>query len=159
MEDLMSTTETETTETTETTSGVGGIVGETYVTSLDGLISVILQERSTLVRSNQNNTELFNKLQEFITEKSNNVTQVDGAISALNGFVTEDTPSDDKHVVELTKLHNQRNDLISELKTADAQRRNIFSTITMTEGALQVLNQVLSKTDHTEEGATEATEV
>ncbi len=155
----MSTTETETTETTETTSGVGGIVGETYVTSLDGLISVILQERSTLVRSNQNNTELFNKLQEFITEKSNNVTQVDGAISALNGFVTEDTPSDDKHVVELTKLHHQRNDLISELKTADAQRRNIFSTITMTEGALQVLNQVLSKTDHTEEGTTEAAEV
>ena len=165
MEDLMSTTEetiettTETTEVKETPVGVGGIVGETHVTSLDGLISVILQERLTLVRSNKNNTELFNKLQEFITEKSNNVTQVDGAISALNGFVTEDTPSDDKHVVELAKLHHQRNDLIGELKTADAQRRNIFSTITMTEGALQVLNQVLSKTDHTEEGTTEATEV
>ena len=158
MEDLMSTTET-TEETTETVLGEGGIAGETTVSSLDGLISIILQERSTLVRSNQNNTELFNKLQEFITEKSNNVTQVDGAISALNGFVTEDTPSDDKHVVELTKLHHQRNDLINELKTADAQRRNIFSTITMTEGALQVLNQVLSKTDHTDEGTTEATEV
>lgn len=157
----MSTTETSeiTTETTETPAGAGGIVGETYVTSLDGLISVILRERNALITSNQKNTDLFNRLQEFITEKSTGVTKVDGAISALSEFVTDETPEDDKHVAELNKLHHERNTLISELKTADIQRRNVFSTITMTEGALQVLGQVLSKTSHTDnETVTETTE-
>lgn len=160
----MSTTETsetttETNETTEIPAGAGGIVGETYVTSLDGLISVILRERNALITSNQKNTDLFNRLQEFITEKSTGVTKVDGAISALSEFVTDETPEDDKHVAELNKLHHERNTLISELKTADIQRRNVFSTITMTEGALQVLGQVLSKTSHTDnETVTETTE-
>lgn len=161
----MSTTETsettteETVDTTETTAGVGGIVGETHVKSLDGLIDVILQERNALISSNQRNTDLFNKLQEFITEKSTGVTKVDGAISALSGFVTEDTPDSDRHVEELNRLQLERNELITELRTADAQRRNIFSTITMTEGALQILGQVLSKTDHSdEEKVTETTE-
>lgn len=157
----MSTTETSeiTTETTETPAGAGGIVGETYVTSLDGLIDVILRERNALITSNQKNTDLFNRLQEFITEKSTGVTKVDGAISALSEFVTDETPEDDKHVAELNKLHHERNSLISELKTADIQRRNVFSTITMTEGALQVLGQVLSKTSHTDnETVTETTE-
>ncbi len=162
----MSTTEetietiTETDEVKKTPVGVGGIVGESAVTSIDGLIDIILQQRTVLVSSNQKNTDLFNKLQEFITEKHTGVTQVDGAISALSGFVTEETPKDDKHVVELTKLHHERNSLISELKTADAQRRNIFSTITMTEGALQVLSQVLSKTNHSDDdNVTEGSEV
>ena len=165
MEDLMSTTEetiettTETTEVKETLVGVGGIVGETHVTSLDGLIDVILQQRTVLITSNQKNTDLFNRLQEFITEKSTGVTQVDGAISALSEFVTDETPKDDRHVVELARLHHERNDLISELKTADAQRRNVFSTITMTEGALQVLSQVLSKTNHSDDdNSTEGSE-
>lgn len=150
---------TETTEVSETSAGVGGIVGETSVSSLDQLIDVILQQRTVLIDSNQKNTELFNRLQEFITEKSTGVTQVDGAISALSGFITDETPEDDKHVVELAKLHHERNSLISELKTADAQRRNVFSTITMTEGALQVLSQVLSKTNHSDgDTATEVSE-
>ena len=138
------TTETETTE---------------VVTTFEDLISVLLSERTTLETSNQKNAELFNKLQEFITEKTTGVTQVDGAISALSGFITDETPEDDKHVVELTKLQTQRNELVQELQTADTQRRNIFSTITMTEGALQVIRQVLSRTDHVEnQETTEVTE-
>lgn len=156
----MSTTEETIETTTETTEvGVGGIVGETTVSSLDQLIDVILQQRTVLITSNQKNTDLFNKLQQFITEKSTGVTQVDGAISALSEFVTDETPEDDRHVVELARLHDERNSLISELKTADAQRRNVFSTITMTEGALQVLTQVLSKTNHSDDDiATEESE-
>lgn len=147
----MSTAKTsETTTNEETVNGVGGIVEETFVTSFDGLLDVILQQRSTLVRSNQSNADLFNKLQEFINEKTTGVTQVDGAISALSGFVTDETPEDDKHVVELNRLQTEREELLEELKNADQQRRNIFSSITMTEGALQVLQQVLSKTGHSE---------
>lgn len=147
----MSTAETsETTTNEETVNSVGGIVGETFVTSFDGLLDVILQQRNTLAKSNQSNADLFNRLQEFINEKTTGVTQVDGAISALSGFVTDETPEDDKHVVELNRLQSEREELLKELKNADQQRRNIFSTITMTEGALQVLKQVLSKTGHSE---------
>lgn len=147
----MSTAETsETTTNEETVNSVGGIVGETFVTSFDGLLDVILQQRNTLAKSNQSNADLFNRLQEFINEKTTGVTQVDGAISALSGFVTDETPEDDKHVVELNRLQSEREELLRELKNADQQRRNIFSTITMTEGALQVLKQVLSKTGHSE---------
>ena len=153
----MSTTET-TEETTGTTSGEGGIVGETFITSLDGLISVILHERSTLVRSNQKNADLFNQLQEFIKQKTTGVTQLDGAINALSSFVTEETPEDDEHVVKLIELKSQRVRTVEEIQEADTQRRNVFNSITMTEGALQVLNQVLSKTDvgtgNDEEGVT-----
>ena len=146
------TNEETTTETAEvsTSAGVGGIVGETFVTSFDGLLDVLLQQRNTLAKSNQSNADLFNRLQEFINEKTTGVTQVDGAISALSGFVTDETPEDDKHVVELNRLQSEREELLKELKNADQQRRNIFSTITMTEGALQVLKQVLSKTGHSE---------
>lgn len=146
------TNEETTTETAEvsTSAGVGGIVGETFVTSFDGLLDVLLQQRNTLAKSNQSNADLFNRLQEFINEKTTGVTQVDGAISALSGFVTDETPEDDKHVVELNRLQSEREELLRELKNADQQRRNIFSTITMTEGALQVLKQVLSKTGHSE---------
>tara|TARA_B000000557_G_scaffold175232_1_gene142666 strand:+ start:2405 stop:2887 length:483 start_codon:yes stop_codon:yes gene_type:complete len=146
MEDLMSTTET-TEETTETVLGEGGIVGETFVTSFDGLLDLILRERNTLVKSNQNNADLFNQLQEFIKQKTTGVTQLDGAINALSSFVTEETPEDDEHVVKLTELKSQRVRTVEEIQEADTQRRNVFNSITMTEGALQVLNQVLSKTD------------
>ena len=153
----MSTTET-TEETTETALGEGGIVGETFVTSFDGLLDVILRERNTLVKSNQNNADLFNQLQEFIKQKTTGVTQLDGAINALSSFVTEETPEDDEHVVKLTELKSQRVRTVEEIQEADTQRRNIFNSITMTEGALQVLNQVLSKTnvgtETVEEGVT-----
>lgn len=142
----MSTTET-TEETTETVLGEGGIAGETFVTSFDGLLDLILRERNTLVKSNQNNADLFNQLQEFIKQKTTGVTQLDGAINALSSFVTEETPEDDEHVVKLTELKSQRVRTVEEIQEADTQRRNVFNSITMTEGALQVLNQVLSKTD------------
>ena len=133
-EETMETTE----ETTEPVLGVGGIVGETFVTSLDGLISVILQERSTLVRSNQKNADLFNQLQEFIKQKSTGVTQLDGAITALSSFVTEETPEDDDHVVKLIELRTERERTVEQIQEADTQRRSVFNSITMTEGALQV---------------------
>jgi len=153
------TTET-TTETAEvsTSAGVGGIVGETFVTSFDGLLDVILREKNTLVKSNQNNADLFNQLQEFIKLKTTGVTQLDGAITAISSFVTEEAPEDDDHVVKLTELRTQRAKTVEEIQEADTQRRNIFNSITMTEGALQVLNQVLSKTnvgtETVEEGVT-----
>ena len=69
------TTTTETTETTETTN---------VVTTLGELVNVILSEKNTLQLSNQRNADIFNQLQEFITEKTTGVTQIDGAISALS---------------------------------------------------------------------------
>lgn len=150
-------TTTETAEV-ETSAGVGGIVGETFITSFDDLIGAILQEKTILVKSNRRNADLFNQLQEFIKQKTTGVTQLDGAITALSSFVTEETPEDDEHVVKLTELKSQRVRTVGEIQEADTQRRNVFNSITMTEGALQVLNQVLSKTnvgtETVEEGVT-----
>ena len=134
------TTTTETTETTETTN---------VVTTLGELVNVILSEKNTLQLSNQRNADIFNQLQEFITEKTTGVTQIDGAISALSSFVTDETPEDDQHVVRLTELRTERKSVVEQIQNADTQRRNIFNSITMTEGALQILNQVLSRTDVT----------
>lgn len=133
----MTTTET-TTEETNT------------VTTLGELVNVILSEKNTLQLSNQRNADLFNQLQEFITEKTTGVTQIDGAISALSSFVTDETPEDDQHVVRLTELRTERKSVVEQIQNADTQRRNIFNSITMTEGALQILNQVLSRTGHLE---------
>lgn len=135
----MTTTET-TTEETETTN---------TVTTLGELVNVILSEKNTLQLSNQRNADLFNQLQDFITEKTTGVTQIDGAISALSSFVTDETPEDDQHVVRLTELRTERKSVVEQIQNADTQRRNIFNSITMTEGALQILNQVLSRTDVT----------
>lgn len=132
----MTTTET-TTEETNT------------VTTLGELVNVILSEKNTLQLSNQRNADLFNQLQDFITEKTTGVTQIDGAISALSSFVTDETPEDDQHVVRLTELRTERKSVVEQIQNADTQRRNIFNSITMTEGALQILNQVLSRTDVT----------
>lgn len=158
-------TVTDTEETSETTPGVGGIVGETApepITTLDELVDVIQTQRTALATSNQRNADLFNQIQDFITEKSTGVTQLDGAISAIAGFVTEETPEEDEHVVRLTELQTERAKTVEEIQNADTQRRNVFNSITMTEGALQILAQVLTtaglSTDttvaDTEEGVT-----
>ena len=141
-----------TTETTtaadaaETTAaaGVGGIAGVPTVKTLEGLVEIIQSQRTMLASSNQRNADLFNQLQEFITEKTTGVTQLDGAISAVSGFVNEETPSDDEHVVRLTELQTERARTVEQLQNADTQRRNVFNSITMTEGALQILAQVLT---------------
>lgn len=138
---------TSTTEVETTTPGVGGIVGERTpkpVTTLDELVGLIHSQRTMLATSNQRNADLFNQIQDFITEKSTGVTQLDGAISAVAGFVTEETPEDDEHVVRLNELQTQRAKTVEEIQTADTQRRNVFNSITMTEGALQILSQVLT---------------
>ncbi len=74
------------------------------IQTLGELVDLILSSRQSLSTSNQRNTDVFNKIQNFITEKSNGVTQLDGAISALSSFVTEETPEDDEHVVKLNQL-------------------------------------------------------
>ena len=140
------TTATEVVET-ETEAGVGGIVGENAsatVETLDELVLIIRSQREMLVNSNQRNVNLFNQLQEFITEKSTGITQLDGAITAVSEFVNDDTAADDEHVVRLTELQNQRSKSVEQIQNADTQRRNVFNSITMTEGALQILTQVLS---------------
>tara|TARA_B100000131_G_C17859351_1_gene509362 strand:- start:62 stop:574 length:513 start_codon:yes stop_codon:yes gene_type:complete len=140
-------TVTDTEETSETTPGVGGIVGETApepITTLDELVDVIQTQRTALATSNQRNADLFNQIQDFITEKSTGVTQLDGAISAIAGFVTEETPEEDEHVVRLNELQTERAKTVEEIQNADTQRRNVFNSITMTEGALQILAQVLT---------------
>ena len=158
-------TVTDTEETSETTPGVGGIVGETApepITTLDELVDVIQTQRAALATSNQRNADLFNQIQDFITEKSTGVTQLDGAISAIAGSVTEETPEEDEHVVRLTELQTERAKTVEEIQNADTLRRNVFNSITMTEGALQILAQVLTtaglSTDttvaDTEEGVT-----
>jgi len=76
---------------------------------------------------------------------------LDGAISVLSGFITEETPEDDEHVVKLNQLTTERNKIVEQLQNADTQRRNVFNSITMTEGALQILTQVLSSAGLTEE--------
>jgi len=138
---------TTTTEAVETEAGVGGIVGEkapATVETLDELVLIIRSQREMLVNSNQRNVNLFNQLQEFITEKSTGITQLDGAITAVSEFVNDDTAADDEHVVRLTELQNQRSKSVEQIQNADTQRRNVFNSITMTEGALQILTQVLS---------------
>ena len=158
-------TVTDTEETVETTPGVGGIVGENApepITTFDGLVELIQSQRVALATSNQRNADLFNQIQDFITEKSTGITQLDGAISAVAGFVTDETPEEDEHVVRLTELKTERAKTVEEIQNADTQRRNVFNSITMTEGALQILSQVLTtaglSTDttvaDTEEGAT-----
>tara|TARA_R100000152_G_C6770201_1_gene196290 strand:+ start:412 stop:924 length:513 start_codon:yes stop_codon:yes gene_type:complete len=140
-------TVTDTEETSETTPGVGGIVGETApepITTLDELVDVIQTQRTALATSNQRNADLFNQIQDFITEKSTGVTQLDGAISAIASFVTEETPEEDEHVVRLNELQTERAKTVEEIQNADTQRRNVFNSITMTEGALQILAQVLT---------------
>ena len=140
-------TTAETTEVKQTPVGVGGIAGETApetVTTLDELIDVIQTQRTALATSNQRNADLFNQIQDFITEKSTGVTQLDGAISAVAGFVTEETPAEDEHVVRLNELQTERAKTVEEIQNADTQRRNVFNSITMTEGALQILAQVLT---------------
>ena len=130
-----------------TTAGVGGIVGEMKpepITTLEELVNLILTSRQSLSTSNKKNADVFNQIQNFITEKSNGVTQLDGAISALSSFVTEETPEDDEHVVKLNQLTSERSKIVEQLQNADTQRRNVFNSITMTEGALQILGQVLT---------------
>ena len=137
----------EETTTETTTAGVGGIVGEMKpepITTLEELVNLILTSRQSLSTSNQRNADVFNQIQNFITEKSNGVTQLDGAISALSSFVTEETPEDDEHVVKLNQLTAERSKIVEQLQNADTQRRNVFNSITMTEGALQILGQVLT---------------
>ena len=137
--------ETSTTDSAE--AGVGGIVGERApepITTLEGLVNLISTSRQSLSTSNERNADVFNQIQNFITEKSNGVTQLDGAISALSSFVTEDTPEDDEHVVKLNQLTAERSKIVEQLQNADTQRRNVFNSITMTEGALQILGQVLT---------------
>lgn len=126
-----------------TTAGVGERTPPT-VTTLEGLVELIQSQRSVLANSNQRNADTFNQLQKFITEKTTGVSELDGAISAVAGFVTEDTPDDDQHVVRLTELQTERARTVEQLQNADTQRRNIFNSITMTEGALQILAQVLT---------------
>lgn len=113
------------------------------IQTLGELVDLILSSRQSLSTSNQRNTDVFNKIQNFITEKSNGVTQLDGAISALSSFVTEETPEDDEHVVKLNQLTSERVKIVEQLQNADSQRRSVFNNITMTEGALQILSQVL----------------
>ena len=144
-----------------TTTGVGGIAGTPTVETLEGLIELIQSQRSVLANSNQKNADTFNQLQKFITEKTTGVSELDGAISAVAGFVTEETPADDEHVVRLTELQTERARTVEQLQNADTQRRNVFNSITMTEGALQILAQVLTSAglvEETAETATSATE-
>ena len=138
------TTAADAAETTTTAAGVGGIAGVPVVKTLEGLVEIIQSQRSMLANSNQKNADTFNQLQKFITEKTTGVSELDGAISAVAGFVTEETPADDEHVVRLTELQTERARTVEQLQNADTQRRNIFNSITMTEGALQILAQVLT---------------
>jgi len=138
------TTAADAAETTTTAAGVGGIAGVPTVKTLEGLVDLIQSQRSMLANSNQKNADTFNQLQKFITEKTTGVSELDGAISAVAGFVTEETPADDEHVVRLTELQTERARTVEQLQNADTQRRNIFNSITMTEGALQILAQVLT---------------
>ena len=140
-----------------TTAGVGGIAGVPTVQTLEGLIELIQSQRSVLANSNQKNADTFNQLQKFITEKTTGVSELDGAISAVAGFVTEETPADDEHVVRLTELQTERARTVEQLQNADTQRRNVFNSITMTEGALQILAQVLTSAGLGEETAEAAT--
>ena len=140
-----------------TTAGVGGIAGVPTVQTLEGLVELIQSQRSVLANSNQKNADTFNQLQKFITEKTTGVSELDGAISAVAGFVTEETPADDEHVVRLTELQDERARTVEQLQNADTQRRNIFNSITMTEGALQILAQVLTSAGLGEETAESAT--
>jgi hypothetical protein len=139
-----------------TTAGVGGIAGVPTVQTLEGLIELIQSQRSVLANSNQRNADTFNQLQKFITEKTTGVSELDGAISAVAGFVTEETPADDEHVVRLTELQDERARTVEQLQNADTQRRNVFNSITMTEGALQILAQVLSSAGLAEETSAES---
>ena len=127
-----------------TTAGVGGIAGVPSVQTLEGLVDLIQSQRSVLANSNQKNADTFNQLQKFITEKTTGVSELDGAITAVAGFVSEETPADDEHVVRLTELQTERARTVEQLQNADTQRRNVFNSITMTEGALQILAQVLT---------------
>ena len=145
-------------ETTTAEAGVGGLGGSPAVETLEGLVNLIQSQRSMLANSNQKNADTFNQLQKFITEKTTGVSELDGAISAVAGFVTEDTPADDEHVVRLTELQTERARTVEQLQNADTQRRNIFNSITMTEGALQILAQVLTSAGLVEETAEVATE-
>ena len=140
-------------ETTTTEAGVGGLGGRPVVETLEGLVDLIQSQRSMLANSNQKNADTFNQLQKFITEKTTGVSELDGAISAVAGFVTEETPADDEHVVRLTELQTERARTVEQLQNADTQRRNIFNSITMTEGALQILAQVLTSAGLAEETA------
>jgi len=133
------------TESVETEAGIVGKNAVATVETLDELVLIIRSQREMLVNSNQRNVNLFNQLQEFITEKSTGITQLDGAITAVSEFVNDDTSTDDEHVVKLTELQNQRSKSVEQIQNADTQRRNVFNSITMTEGALQILTQVLSK--------------
>ena len=142
---------------TATTAGVGGIAGVPTVATLEGMIELIQSQRSVLANSNQKNADTFNQLQKFITEKTTGVSELDGAISAVAGFVTEETPADDEHVVRLTELQTERAQAVEQLQNADTQRRNVFNSITMTEGALQILAQVLTSAGLSEETAEAAT--
>lgn len=153
------TTAADAAETTTTEAGVGGLGGPPAVETLEGLVDLIQSQRSMLANSNQKNADTFNQLQKFITEKTTGVSELDGAISAVAGFVTEETPADDEHVVRLTELQTERARTVEQLQNADTQRRNIFNSITMTEGALQILAQVLTSAglaEETTEAATEA---
>ena len=152
------TTAADAAETTTTAAGVGGLGGPPAVETLEGLVDLIQSQRSMLANSNQKNADTFNQLQKFITEKTTGVSELDGAISAVAGFVTEETPADDEHVVRLTELQTERARTVEQLQNADTQRRNIFNSITMTEGALQILAQVLTSAGLAEETAETATE-
>ena len=147
------TTAADAAETTTTAAGVGGLGGPPAVETLEGLVDLIQSQRSMLANSNQKNADTFNQLQKFITEKTTGVSELDGAISAVAGFVTEETPADDEHVVRLTELQTERARTVEQLQNADTQRRNIFNSITMTEGALQILAQVLTSAGLAEETA------
>lgn len=131
---------------------------DSAVETLEGLVDLIQSQRSVLANSNQKNADTFNQLQKFITEKTTGVSELDGAISAVAGFVTEETPADDEHVVRLTELQTERARTVEQLQNADTQRRNIFNSITMTEGALQILSQVLTSAGLVEETAESTTE-
>ena len=139
-----------------TTPGSGGLGGPPTVQTLEGMIELIQSQRSVLANSNQRNADTFNQLQKFITEKTTGVSELDGAISAVAGFVTEETPADDEHVVRLTELQDERARTVEQLQNADTQRRNVFNSITMTEGALQILAQVLSSAGLVEETSAES---
>ena len=107
---------------------------------------------NTVAGNNTNINTVANNNSNINTVANNN-----SAISAVAGFVTEETPADDEHVVRLTELQDERARTVEQLQNADTQRRNIFNSITMAEGALQILAQVLTSAGLGEETAESAT--
>ena len=136
---------TETEETENTQLGTGGLATVPVVGNLDQLVNVIVDKRESLVNANQRNVEVFNELQRVTAKIVNSLTVLDGAISGISEFVTEETSEDDAHVVRLRELQENKSAAIQELKHANSKRTLLITSIQATEISLGLLNSILER--------------